>query len=130
MRVLVATAETQGLRQDDYFWATEGELVYEAPACDCPDCGCWWGMAGLESQRPTSTFKVIDSTLDESLYAEKVRAGLDRAGWLTGCSATEASAAARDHAAKLLKIAASYPAGTVLERRGNRVRQRQPTSRR
>lgn len=120
----MATAEGQGQRDTDFCWAEEGELVYEALACDCPDCGCQLALAGLQSQQATTTFKVIDSDLSPSLYEEKIRAGLDRAGWLTGLSPAEASAAARDKAEFLLRIADAYPAGTLLERSRDLIRPR------
>lgn len=128
MHVLVATAEGQGEREHDFCWAQEGELVYEAPACDCPECGCWWALAGLESQRAITTFKVVDLGLSPALYEEKIRAGLDRAGWLTGLSSAEASECAREETAFLLRIAGAYPPGTLLERERETIRPRQVRS--
>ena len=128
MRILVATREGQGQRDTDFCWAVEGELVYEAPACDCPKCGCWLALAGLESQRATTTFAVIESDLTSALYEEKIRAGLDRAGWLTGLSPAEASECAREEATFLLTIAGNYPPGTLLERARETIRPRQTTA--
>jgi hypothetical protein len=61
MRVLVATTELQGLTPGDFAHTVNGELVTTTVTqCDCPDCGCDRGFAGLASRRATTTAMVIE----------------------------------------------------------------------
>ncbi|MET0908597.1 MAG: hypothetical protein ABWZ99_03940 [Ilumatobacteraceae bacterium] len=61
MRVLVATTELQGLTPGDYAHTVAGELVTATVTqCDCPDCGCDRGFAGLASHRATTTAMVVE----------------------------------------------------------------------
>jgi len=61
MRVLVATTELQGRTPGDYAHTVAGELVTATVAqCDCPDCGCDRGFAGLASHRATTTAMVVE----------------------------------------------------------------------
>ena len=61
MRVLVATTELQGLTPGDYAHTVTGELVTATVTqCDCPDCGCDRGFAGLASHRATTTAMVVE----------------------------------------------------------------------
>ena len=72
MHVLVATAETQGDRPDDFFHAIEGELVM-LPVLECADrrCGCRWSFTGISSHRMTTTAKVVDRPdLDYQSYRD------------------------------------------------------------
>ena len=61
MYVLAATRETQGLRDDDYVWTVDGELVF-VPTFECRDrsCGCNRGFAGVTSRRATTTAVIVD----------------------------------------------------------------------
>ena len=62
MRVLVATTELQGHTPGDYAHAVAGELVTATVTqCDCPDCGCDRGFAGLSSHRATTTAMVVEN---------------------------------------------------------------------
>ena len=61
MRVLVATSELQGQTPGDYAHTVTGELVTATVTqCDCPDCGCDRGFAGLASHRATTTAMVVE----------------------------------------------------------------------
>ena len=61
MRVLVATNELQGTTPGDYAHTVAGELVTASVTqCDCPDCGCDRGFAGLASHRATTTAMVVE----------------------------------------------------------------------
>ena len=62
MRVLVATNELQGQTPGDYAHTPAGELVTATVTqCDCPDCGCDRGFAGLSSHRATTTAMVVEN---------------------------------------------------------------------
>jgi hypothetical protein len=117
MKVLTATAETQGLRPNDYTWCVEGEVVTPVRAICSQDeadpdggCGCGRAFAGLNSHRATTTAMVRD--LDGYSLAdltEAVRSYREQAGWTT---MTES---AGEEAEEIAAIAAEYITGVVLE---------------
>jgi hypothetical protein len=113
MHAFIATATSQGDRPDDYSWTVEGELVrFGFDVCNCPDCGCDRGMAGLSSSRATTTFMVKDIpdlALDQ--YTQSMRDALLREGWLTeGDDDSWVVELARLQA----DLAASFVPGTIL----------------
>jgi hypothetical protein len=120
--LLVATEETQGRRPNDYFCCEEGEVVTFGSECtretvDGP-CGCRRGLAGVKTNRAASTFRVVESEhMDEERLAELLATVLVAWGFYE--SPPEALGEASESAARLAKIASDFPAGTVLERRGD-----------
>lgn len=117
MKVLVATASTQGERFNDYHWCIEGELVRIGEVCSQdridPEggCGCGRGFSGLNSHRATTTARIADLPLSRADYAEAIRSSLQQQGWdpCADCAAQEA--------AELAALVADWPVGTVIERR-------------
>jgi hypothetical protein len=117
MKVLVATARTQGDRPDDYHWCIEGELVRIGEVCAAdladPDggCGCGRAFAGLNSHRATTTARIAEVPLSHADYVEAIRSSLQQQGWdaCGDCAAAEA--------ALLAELVAGWPVGTVIERR-------------
>lgn len=116
MRLITATALTQGLRDNDFDWCVEGELVHFGLVCakDRYDadggCGCGRAFAGLNSHRATTTALIREIpgfTFGD--YVEAIRSSLEQQGW--------DPSTAEDEATELLGLAAVWPAGTVLERR-------------
>lgn len=116
MKLLVATARTQGARASDYHHCTDGELVWIGLVCrkdrDDPDggCGCGRGFGGLNSHRATTTALVADLpgfTRDD--YVLAIRSSLAAQGWPPSVADEIADAQ--------LELASDYPTGTVLERR-------------
>ena len=82
MRVLVATTELQGHTPGDYAHTVAGELVTATVTqCDCPECGCDRGFAGLASHRATTTALVVEhphvttSDLRDAIYDYLVAGG-------------------------------------------------------
>jgi hypothetical protein len=131
MKVLVATAATQGTRPSDVCAATAGELV-RPPAVEHPGepaddgaCGCRRCLVGVDSGQPTTTVQVADRpdlTLDElrrAVLASLHRAGAARPG---DCDSETWAAAV---AAELVDWAARFEVGTVLERRAATLRARE-----
>lgn len=132
MQVLVATHETQGWRANDSCWAIEGELVLLVPS-ECSrgsvddECGCRRAFAGAVSHRATTTMKVVERTdLDGAAYFVLIADALESQGYVN-------ERLLRDQAVRrwiaelcedLIRMAAAYPPGTVLERRGDVVRSR------
>jgi hypothetical protein len=123
MRILVATEETQGRRPNDFCFAEEGEIVTLSPECtrekvDGP-CGCKRSLPGVSSMVATTTFRVVerdDLTLEglTRIIAESLVAG----GWYETLGGARKTAAADARA--LERLAMDFPAGSVLERRGER----------
>lgn len=135
MKVLSATSETQGWRDNDFCWAVEGELVVFPPIeCDCgtidDECGCHRAMAGLASHRATTTIQVSDRVeLDRETYFKLVADGLEQQGYLP-CELRgdlEVEEWLRDLVQDLVRSAACFKTGTVLERRGDFLAVRRPS---
>ena len=89
MKVLVATNETQGARENDFCWTVEGELVF-IPPIECgrgyvdDNCGCRRSMAGMVSWRATTTVKVVErEDLDPTNYYTLVVDALESQGYVT-----------------------------------------------
>jgi len=124
MAVLVVTHRTQGNRATDFLFADVGELVgitsSRGPDRGRPDrdCGGRRSFTGLESRYCTTTAQVVAQQLTMRQYIEAHLAGLP-ADTTTRAWAAEA---ARDMA----RIATTFPIGTVVERRGDCIRERQP----
>lgn len=124
MKVLVATARSQGARGNDYHHAVEGELVRIDPPCrkdrDDADgrCGCGRGFSGMNSQQATTTARVAEVPLTSAEYAEALRSSLEQAGY-DSCSCRS-----QDEAGALVELAAGWPVGTVVERRLDRFARR------
>jgi hypothetical protein len=115
MKVLVATNDTQGQRDNDFSYCIEGELVTVGLVCAAdeqdPDggCGCGRAFAGLNSHKATTTAKVKDVELSEDDYIEALRSSLEQQGWPTE-DVTEL-------ATWLVQLVSTWPIGAVIERR-------------
>lgn len=117
MKVLVATAHTQGERDNDYHWCIEGELIRIGEICprdrDDPDggCGCGRGFGGLNSHQATTTAAVADVPLTREEYVEAVRSSLQQQGYdpCACCSVDEAD--------DLIALVSLWPVGSIVERR-------------
>lgn len=130
MKILVATKEMQGVRKNDFAWANEGELLTFASECDGEKvdgrCGCRRAMSGLDTKKATTTMKVVDRpdmTVDK--LTDLMAASLVAAGWFTKVDA-ECRELAAMTAKDVERIARAFPAGVVLERRGDDFVLRQP----
>jgi hypothetical protein len=135
VKVLVATTETQGWRENDFCAAVEDELVLFVPfqcASGSIDdgCGCRRAMAGSVSHRATTTVKVLErNDLTRDSYLVLITDSLESQGYVSQelmrkPEVTEWVEALTDD---LIRIAARFPAGTVLERRGELMRLRLPS---
>ena len=129
MKVLAATSQTQGWRDNDFSWTVEGELVLFEPF-ECgrgsidDDCGCRRSMAGLVSHRATTTVKVVDrEELDPPTYIALIRDALKDQGYVTEelMEIPDVNEWVRDLAAELMCMGNAFASGTVLERRGERL---------
>ena len=129
MKVLTATNQTQGWRGNDFCWAIEGEMVV-FPPLECgrgaidDGCGCRRSMAGLVSHLATTTIEVVDREgLNPDTYFMLISDGLRDQGYVTDdlMRNGKVNEWLRDIADELMWMADAFPAGTVLERRGDVV---------
>jgi hypothetical protein len=121
MKVLVATETTQGVREDDYSWATPGELVMFGAVCASDlrgrgePCGCGRAFAGLHSERATTTAEVAESAMSLDDLVLAFRDSLDRGGWLdAGGSPQDVTDVVHEAVMEVLLVADRYPVGTVI----------------
>jgi hypothetical protein len=115
MKILVATALTQGMASNDYHYCVEGELVWIQEPCargrDNPDggCGCGRGFAGAASHRATTTALVVESEMTRADMIIAFETSLGDGGW--------PAAWARDVADENMELAGRLATGTVIHRR-------------
>jgi hypothetical protein len=125
MRVLVATRQTQGERDDDFSETIEGELVFDAGPCDESfrretwDCTCSIGFCGLASGEFTTTAVVADLKVAPREFERLFREGLGPEGICADC--------AKDMAQSARMFALRWPVGTVIERQQFDIRPRERT---
>ncbi len=115
MKVLVATAQTQGQRHNDCCSTVEGELVFFFPPCRVgetgPDaCRCARVFTGLVTLEISTTALVADlPDVGRAEYVEAMRAGFQAQGFPAEF-ATELGNG-------LTELISQWPVGTVVERR-------------
>ena len=116
MKVLVATAQTQGQRHNDCCSTVEGELVFFFPPCRVgemgPDaCRCARVFTGLVTLEISTTAQVAElPDVGRAEYVEAMRAGFQAQGFPVEF-ATELGNG-------LTELISQWPIGTVVERRG------------
>ncbi len=123
MKVLVATHKKQGKRKNDFCWATDGELVRLGMVCDSdhgPDgpCGCKRSLPGFDSHKSTTTVEVVDRDLTPEQFHQQLAKSFSDSGW--GLSDDDVKADADE----LLRLAACFPVGCVVEIRGKSIKER------
>lgn len=124
MKLLTATNVGQGLRDNDFDWCVEGELVHIGMVCardrDDPDggCGCGRSFAGLNSHRATTTAMVREVPgFTEGDHVLAIRSSLEQ----QGCDPSFA-----EHEAALLRcLVRDWPVGVIVERRLDEIVVRQ-----
>lgn len=115
MKILVATALTQGMLAGDYNHCVEGELVWVQDPCDRDrrdadmPCGCGRGFAGAASHRATTTARVIETALTREELVMAFQTSLADGGW----PAEWAEDVVEDN----IYAASQFPVGTVVGRR-------------
>lgn len=129
VKVLIATTEGQGVREGDFAWAVDGELVYiPSDVCRNPACGCERGFAGMASSRASTTALVVERP---DISAADLRGALsdslERQGWISGGSSELDRIVFGELYERLVVAAAHFPAGSVLERSGDHIWRRLQT---
>ena len=128
MRILVATKEGQGQRRNDFCHAREGEIVVFGSECDGEtvdgSCGCRRAMVGSLSLKSTTTMKVVDMPHAEFRIRTAIRRRMERGGWDKLMTPEEIAEEVEADARELLRLAAAFPVGMIVERRGNQFQER------
>jgi hypothetical protein len=125
MKLLTATATSQGTRDNDYNWAVEGELVLIQPPCATdaldPDgaCGCGRGFAGISSHRGTTTAQVRDLPLSPADVAEAYGSYLHSAGY-----GRPPRSMLNQIASDMIELVSDWDVGAIVERRLDMIRLR------
>lgn len=134
MKVLVATCQTQGGRDDDYCWTVEGELVLGAPILECDSadtCGCGRGFPGLASSRATTTAMIVERPeLNRASLATAIYDSLQRQGYLDVVPDEDIDQGLADEIELIEDITAAFEVGTVVGRSGTTVHARSRAARR
>jgi len=124
MKVLIATKEKQGIRKNDFSFTDEGEFVKFGFQCDGESvdggCGCMRSVCGFDTQKATTTFKVEDEEITKEDYINKFLKSEKEAGWFKEKDKEEFT----DMAEELLSIADQFKTGTILEKRGSKIKER------
>jgi hypothetical protein len=130
MKILTATSQTQGARDNDFDWTIEGELVWIGLVCATdkkdPDggCGCGRAFAGLNSQLATTTAMVSDLPLTRDDVAEALAGYYELAGYGTFTIRELA-----EEVDEMLQRVAEWDTGVVVERRLDRISPRRAAPR-
>jgi hypothetical protein len=127
MKLLVGTTETQGKRKNDFCFVPEGEIVHFTLECDGETidgpCGCRRSMSGLDCATGTTTTKCVDVPIDEAGLVQKLVDYYVK-NWKR--TPEEAAEDAKEEAAELMRIGEVFELGTVVEKRGRKLRERLP----
>jgi hypothetical protein len=129
MKILTATAHTQGKRDNDFNWCDEGEPVTTVKVvCDRdeqegPDggCGCGRSFGGMRSGKSVTTAMVRDVMIGPEDVAFIVRKYRADGGWTDLLGDPDESlpenpdGSIAEEAAEIIALAADYPVGAVLE---------------
>lgn len=117
MKILVSTQHTQGQRKNDFCFVPEDQIVLAGSECDYETvdgrCGCRRSLVGADNHAATTTFKIVEYQGDQAEWEKLARYSYMDAGW--DKTTTEDYL---DESLHLLREAAKYPVGTVLEKRG------------
>ena len=126
VQVFVATAATQGQRASDFHFAREGELLRTMVGVDReadPDGpeGTSRALVGMDSRKATTTFEVVVSTLTAPAFVGAFTKSLRAAGLDPAYATLDGP--------RLLRAAARFRPGDVVELRGTRFERRDPAAR-
>lgn len=120
--VLVATREKQGQRRNDFCWCDDDEPVRFSLACDGEridgPCGCRRSMSGMTTLKATTTVRVKNLRITREQFVSMVKSSYQKSGFSLDAESV------REEADELLRLAAAFPVSSVIEKRGDELRQR------
>lgn len=125
MLVLVATTETQGALDGDYFHSVDGEVVtpVAVECCSSDACACGAGFPGLASSRATTTALVAarpgitPDVLRQAIADSLARRG----GQRRHVTRAELDEVVEAHLEAISDVCGEFPVGTVVRRTGEMV---------
>jgi len=128
MKLFVATKQGQGVRDNDFCWVPEDELVKFGMACDDTgidgNCGCMRSMCGVDSHTATTTFKVINLKMTKEEFIRKLVVSYKLAGWGEGEPEDKIVKTNTEEAEELIRMADTFDVGDVCEKRGPDIQTR------
>jgi hypothetical protein len=125
LKYFVSTHRTQGERDNDSNSIPKTEIVdlcslsHDNP--DDPYCGCARSFVGITSRQTTTTAEIVESDMTPVEFVSRFHAGFVAMGFP---DTPDLRADAANAATELLRLAAVWPVGTVVERRGDEIRVR------
>lgn len=128
MKILVSTTEKQGKRKSDFCFVPENEIVIFGTECDGgridDACGCRRSMIGIECNKATTAFKVVEMP---DMDPQKLKTVLtEKLGktWGKIMKQEDILKWASDDATRLKELADYFPVEVALEKRGNKIQER------
>lgn len=136
MKVLVATNDTQGQRANDFQFVPEGEQVIMGVDCHREPldgrCGCRRALVGIAAHKGGTTFKVVEVTNSPCDIRAALLEHYVSGCWITPARGPEGEYLLSGPETKLIEAVytahqalidslSSFPVGTILERRGDRL---------
>ncbi|WP_370964882.1 hypothetical protein [Amycolatopsis sp. cg9] len=125
LKYFVSTHRTQGERDNDANSIPGTEIVDLASLShEDPDntyCGCARSFVGITSRQTTTTAEIVETDMTPVQFVARFHTALLALGF---ADTPQLRADAADGATELLRLAAAWPAGTVVERRGQEIRVR------
>ena len=122
MKVMVCTKTGQGKRKSDFSWTEEGELAYFGFTCDGEKldggCGCERSFCGMDSHKAGTTAKIVVSYMTVKEFVGYRRKSDKASGW------NQSAKEINEDCIELLRIADSFPVGTIIEKRGKKIQVR------
>jgi hypothetical protein len=127
MKVLIATHETQGQRDNDFCFCEEGELI-RFPVLKCTwgetddECGCSRAMFGMKTRAGTTTIRVADLPISSEALQLEIIKSIEAGGWPT--NSDDFIERVRKEAMWLIRVASEHDDGSVLELRHGIISER------
>jgi len=125
MKVLVATSEGQGMRENDFCFTEEGEFVSLPFECDGEQvdgpCGCMRSFAGMHSSKGTTTAKVVEKGITSAQFVALTVRSRMAGGWI---KSGDPVGWVVEEAEEMLRLASTFPVGVVVEKRGDGIQER------
>ena len=130
IKLLVATKETQGKRNNDFCFAEEGEIVVRGSECDGEAvdgrCGCKRAMCGVKTRTATTTMKVVELDIEPEDVKEQMKESLVKGGWASLMKPKEVEEMVNDSYKENVELAEYFGVGAIVEKRGDTFQSRRP----
>lgn len=119
LKVLVATAQTQGDEPGDFSFVPEGELVgrYGVVCASSRACGCGRAFSGFTTHRGTTSAMIVERAMTEADWRAALYVTLEQTGWSDSLDPDELAEEIDEIACLDLHSLDELPIGTVVGRR-------------